>query len=123
MEQVQVRQAGGHQAGIGQTVAGIVLGVAGDAQRPRHRFLDGALGAVGRARGTLALAVIHRDAEAAVGMELQGLQLALADLDRQADVLGEPTLRRASAPNRFAWRKMASAKPVSSPSCWRMSTS
>ena len=82
--EVQVRQFARHQRGVGEAGAIVFRGMLGDGQGCRHRLADRRLAARRGAGRALALADVQGDAEALVAVELDRLDLALADRGGQA---------------------------------------
>jgi hypothetical protein len=84
MAKVEIGQVARHQRGIRQARIFVVGREARDRQCLGHRFLDRGRRQVGRARGALALAGVNGDAEAAIALVFEGLDLAEAHRHRQS---------------------------------------
>lgn len=76
MAKIEIRDFPRHESGFRQSRARILGGVPGDATGRAHTFSHRGSRQIGRARGALAPAEIHRNTEAVITLVLKGFDLA-----------------------------------------------
>src|SRR5690606_3788099 len=95
MVEIEIGKFRRHQRRVGQTVARVLAGRAGDVERRVHRTADAGLTKIAGRRIALALADVDGDAKVAILLELQALDLALAHVHRETAAGADTDLRLA----------------------------
>jgi len=97
VEELEIGHLAGHELGVGEPGARVVLGVGRDAAGRRHRLAQRLGTEVGGGGGALALPEVDGDPERLVAVMLDGLELAETHGDGQPEVRARGSGRRGRA--------------------------